>query len=170
MCRSGELCWISDAWTARRSNQSILKETIHWMIFSLKGQNTHWKDWCWSWNSSTSATWCEEPTHWKRPWCWERLRAGGEGDDRGWGAWMASLTQSTWVWASSGRWWRTRRPFVLQSMGCKESDTIEPLTNNWCCPSDLIFYDGLCCHNIINLLLFQEFLRQNCYCSSYLAF
>ena len=43
----------------------------------------HWKDWCWSWNFSTLATWCKELTHWKRPWCWERLRAGGEGDDRG---------------------------------------------------------------------------------------
>ena len=43
----------------------------------------HWKDWCWSWNSNISATWCEEPTHLKRPWCWERLKAGGEGDDRG---------------------------------------------------------------------------------------
>ena len=64
--------------------------------------NIHWKDWCWSWRSSTLATWCEEPTHWKRPWCWERLKAGGEGDDRGWDGWMASLTQWTWVWANSG--------------------------------------------------------------------
>ena len=46
--------------------------------------NIHWKDWCWSWNSNTSATWCEELTHVKRPWCWERLEVGGEGDDRGW--------------------------------------------------------------------------------------
>ena len=52
------------------------------------------KDWCWSWNSNTLATWCEEPTHWKRPWCWERLEAG-EGDDRGWDGWMASLMQRT---------------------------------------------------------------------------
>ena len=50
----------------------------------------HWKDWCWSWNSNPLATWCEELTHWKRPWCWERLRAGGEGDGRGWDGWMAS--------------------------------------------------------------------------------
>ena len=46
--------------------------------------NIHWKDWCWSWNSNTLATWCEELTHSKRPWCWERLKAGREGDDRGW--------------------------------------------------------------------------------------
>ena len=65
--------------------------------------NVHWKDWCWSWNSNTLATWCEELTHWKRPWCWERLKAGGEGDDRGWDGWMASLTQWTWVLANSGR-------------------------------------------------------------------
>ena len=48
----------------------------------------HWKDWCWSWKSNTLATWCEVLTHLKRPWCWERLRAGGEGDDRAWNGWM----------------------------------------------------------------------------------
>ena len=52
--------------------------------------NIHWKDWCWSWNSNTLATWCKELTHLKRPWCWERLKAAGEGDDRGWDGWMAS--------------------------------------------------------------------------------
>ena len=79
--------------------------------------NIHWKDWCWSWSSNTLATWCEEPTHWKKPWCWERFKAGGEGDNRGWDSWMASPTQWTWVWASSGRWWGTRKPGVLPSMG-----------------------------------------------------
>ena len=53
----------------------------------------HWKDWCWSWNSNTLATWCEELTHWKRPWCWERLKAGGEGDDRM--RWLDDITNST---------------------------------------------------------------------------
>ena len=57
----------------------------------------------WSWSFNTLATWCEEPTHWKRPWCWERLRAGGEEGNRGWDGWMASLTQWTWVWTNSGR-------------------------------------------------------------------
>ena len=61
----------------------------------------HWKDWCWSWNSNTLATSWEELTHWKRPWCWEGLGAGGEGDNRGWDGWMASLTQWTWVWVNS---------------------------------------------------------------------
>ena len=79
--------------------------------------NVHWKDWCWSWNSSTLAIWCEELTHLKRPWCWERLKAGGEGDNRGWDGWMASLTQWTWVWVNSGSLWWTGRPGMLQSMG-----------------------------------------------------
>ena len=56
-------------------------------------------------------------THWKRPWCWARLRAGGEENDRGWDSWVASLTQGTWVWANSRRWWRTEKSDVLKSMG-----------------------------------------------------
>ena len=79
--------------------------------------NIHCKHWCWSWNSNTLATWYEEVTHWKRPWCWKRLKVGGEGDDRGWDGWMASLTQWTWVWGNSRSWWWTGRPGVLQSMG-----------------------------------------------------
>ena len=95
-------------WTARRSNQSILKKIV---------LNIHWKDWCWSWNSNTLSTWCKGWTHWKRPWCWARLKAGGEGDDRGWDGWMASPTPWTWVSTSSRRWWWTGKPDVLQSMG-----------------------------------------------------
>ena len=79
--------------------------------------NIHWEDWCWSWNSNTLATWCEELTHLKRPWSWERLKAGGEGDDRGWDGWMASLTQWTWDWVNSRNWWWIGKPSVLQSMG-----------------------------------------------------
>ena len=77
----------------------------------------HWKDWCWSWNSSTLATWWEELTHWKRLWCWEGLEAGREGEDRGWDGWMASPTQWTWVWVNSGSWWWTGRSGVLRFMG-----------------------------------------------------
>ena len=84
--------------------------------------NIHWKDWCWSWNSNTLSTWCEELTYLKRPWCWERLRAG-EGDDRGWDGWMASLTQWTWVWVGSGSWWWTRRSGVLAVHGVAKSQT-----------------------------------------------
>ena len=76
-----------------------------------------WKEWCWSWNSSTLATSCEELTHWKRLWCWEGLRAGGKGDDRGWDGWMVSLTRWTWVWVNSRSWWWTGRPGVLWFMG-----------------------------------------------------
>ena len=78
--------------------------------------NIHWKDWCWSWSSNTVATWCNQPTHLKRPWCWLRLKAG-EWDDRGSDGWMASLTQWTWIWTSSGSWWKTGKPSMLQSMG-----------------------------------------------------
>ena len=63
------------------------------------------------------ATSCKELTHWKRLWCWEGLRAGGKGDNRGWDGWMASLTRWTWAWVNSGRWWWIRRPGVLQFMG-----------------------------------------------------
>ena len=70
----------------------------------------------WSWSSNTLATSCEELTHWKRPQCWERLKAAEEGQNRGWDGWMASPTRWTWVWASSGSWWWTGRPSVLQSM------------------------------------------------------
>ena len=83
-------CWrrlLRVPWTARRSNQPVLKQ------ISL---NIHWKDWCWSWNSNPLATWWEELTAWKRPCCWERLKAGGEQDNRGWDDWIASLTQWTW--------------------------------------------------------------------------
>ena len=75
-----------------------------------------WREWCWSWNSSTLATSCEELTHWKRHWCWEGLGAGGEGDDRGWDGWMASLTWWTSIWVNSGSWWWTGRPRVLWFM------------------------------------------------------
>ena len=112
-------CWrrlFRVPWTARRSNQSILKKSV---------LNTHWKNWCWSWNSNTLATWFEELTHWKTPWCWERLKAGGEGDNRGWDGWMASLTQWTWVWESSGSWWWIGKPGMLQSTGSQR------VRHNW---------------------------------------
>ena len=88
----------------------------------------HWKDWCWSWNSNTLATWCEELTHLKRPWCWERLAAGGEGDDRGWDGWMASLTQRESEWTlgvGDGQGGLA----CCNSWGLKELDTTEWL--NW---------------------------------------
>ena len=104
-------CWrrlLRVPWTARRSNQSILNEISP--SCSLEG-------WCWSWKSNILATWCEVLTHLKRSWCWERLKAGGEGDNRGWDGWMASPTQWTWVWVNSGSWWWTGRPGMLQFTG-----------------------------------------------------
>ena len=104
-------CWgrlLRVFWTARRSNQSILKEISP--KYFLEGLMLKLK-------LNTLATWCEELTHWKRPWSWERLKAGGEGDDRGWDGLMASLTWWTWVWASSRSWWWTGKPGVLPSIG-----------------------------------------------------
>ena len=78
--------------------------------------------------TDTLATWCKEQTHWKRPWCWERLKAGGEGDNRRWDGWMASPVRWTWVWANSRRWWRTGKPGMLQCMGVTKSRT---WLSNW---------------------------------------
>ena len=69
----------------------------------------------------------QELTHWKRPWCWERLKAGREGDDRGWDGWIASPTQWTWVWAISGSWWWTGKPGMLQSMASQSQTWL----SNW---------------------------------------
>ena len=89
-------------------------------------------------NSIILATWFEELTHLERPWCWKRLKVGGDGDNRDWDDWLASPTQWTWVWVNSGSWWWTGRPAVLHPWDCKESDTIEWLNltdikGNWVC-------------------------------------
>ena len=75
------------------------------------------------------ATWCKELTHWKRPWCWERLKEGGEGDNRRWDGWMASPTRWTWVWVSSGSWWWKGSLACCSPWGRKKSDMTEWL--NW---------------------------------------
>ena len=114
-----------------------LEKTLESLLNSKEIQSVHpkwksvlnipWKDWCWSWDSNTWATWYEELTHWKRPWFWERLKVRGEGDDWGWDGWMASPTQWTRVVnklhelvmdRACCSWW-----------GHKESDTTEWL--NW---------------------------------------
>ena len=104
-------CWrrcLRVPWTARRSNQSILKEispeyAMEGLMLKLKLQSL--------------ATWCEELTHLKRPWCEEILTVGEEGDIRGWDSWRASPTQWTWVWVNTRSLWWTGKPGVLQSMG-----------------------------------------------------
>ena len=118
-------CWkrlLRVPWTARRSNQSILKEISPGI--SLEGMIL-------SWNSSTLATSCEELTHWKRLWCWEGLGAGAEGDDRGWDGWMASLTRWMWVWVNSRSWWWTGRPGMLQFMGLQRVGHDRATELNW---------------------------------------
>ena len=108
----------------------VLEKTLESLLDCKEIQTVHpkgsssWiftvKYWYWSWNSNTLATWCEELTHWKRPWCWEKLKAGGEGDYSGWDCSMASLTGWTWVWVSSGSWWWTGKPGMLHSMGSQK--------------------------------------------------
>ena len=118
-------CWrrlLRVPWTARRSNQSILKETSPGC--SLEGL-------FWHWNSNTLATSCKELTHWERLWCWEGLGAGREGDDRGWDGWMASPTQCTWVWVNSGSWWWTGRPGMLPFMGLQRVGRDWATELNW---------------------------------------
>ena len=118
-------CWrrlLRVPWTERRSNQSAYRKSV---------LNIHWKDLWWNWSSSSLANWCKELTLWKKPWCSERLKAGGEEDCRGWDGWMASLTQWTWVWASSGNWWWTGKPGVLQSMGLQRIRYDKVTEWNW---------------------------------------
>ena len=115
-CDIGKDSWESLGQQGDQTSESYRKSVL----------NTHWKNWCWS--TVTVATWCEEVTHWKRLWCWERLKTGGEGDDRGWDSWMASPTQWTWVWVSSGSWWWTGKSGVLHSVGVTKSWT---QLSNW---------------------------------------
>ena len=111
-----------------------------WESLGLQGDPTSpfWGDQLWDFfgrndaKAETLILWpphANELTHWKRLWCWEGLGAGGEGDDRGWDGWMASLTQRMWVWVNSRRWWWTGRPGVLCSMDHKELNMTERL--NW---------------------------------------
>ena len=131
-------CWrrlLRVPWTAGRSNQSILEEispgcSLVGLMLTLKLQYF--------------ATWCEELIQWKRPWYWERLRAGGEGDDRGWDGWMASPTRQTWVWVDSGSWWWIGRPGVLRFVGLQRVGHSWVTELNW--------------HSFMYLLVIWQFL------------
>ena len=120
-------CWrrlLRVPWTARRSNQSILKQinpgiSLEGMMLKLKLQYFG--------HLMRRVDSLE-----KRLWCWEGLGAGGEGDDRGWDGWMASLTRWTWIWVNSGSWWWTWRPSVLWFMGSQK------VGHDWA--TDLIWY------------------------------
>ena len=125
----------------------------------------HWKDGCYSWNSNTLATSCDELTHWKKRWCWEGLGAGGEGDNRGRDGWMASPTRWTWVWVNSGSWWWTGRPGVLRFMGLQRVGHNWATELNWTDSSEILdlyldFVKLTVLKSLLNLL-------QYCFCSSH---
>ena len=130
-CGVGEDSWESLGLQGEPTSPSKRKSVL----------NVHWKDWCWSWNINTLATRCEELTHLKRPWCWERSKVRGEGDDRGWDGWMASPTQWTWVWVNSRSWWWTGRPGMLQSMRLQRVGHEWATEMNW----KLIKYQTMWC-------------------------
>ena len=118
-------CWrrlLRVPWTTRRSDQPIPKEISP--ESSLEG-------WMLKLKLQYFGHLMHRATHWKRPWCWERLKAGGEGVDRGWDGWMASLTGWTWVWANSRSWWWTRKPGMLQSMGSQRVGHAWATELNW---------------------------------------
>ena len=142
-------CWrrlLRVPWTSRRSNQSILKKispeySLAGLMLKLKLQ--YFGHLMWRTDSL------------ERPWCWERLKMGGEGDDRGWNGWMTSLTRWTWVWVSSGSWWWTGKPRVLQSMGSQR------LRHNW-----VTELNWLICQFQFKLLKLHTFFPVISYCSS----
>ena len=106
-----------ESWTIKKSWAP--KNWCFWTVVLEKTLESRLdcKEIQWSWSSNNLATCCEELTHWKRPRCWERLRAGREGADRGWDGWMESPTQWTWVWVDSGSWWWIGRPGMLRFTG-----------------------------------------------------
>ena len=122
-------CWrrlLRVPWTARRSNQSILKEispeySLEGLMLKLKPQYF--------------GHLMRRADSLKRPWCWERLRARGEGDDRGWDGWVVSPTRWTWVWVNSRSWWWTGKLGVLQSTGSQSRTQLSDWTElNWISP------------------------------------
>ena len=131
-------CWrrlLRVPWTARRSDQSILKEiSPGWSLVGLmlKLKLQYFGHLMWRTDSFE-----------KSPWCWERLRAGGEGDDRGWDVCMALLTQWTWVWVDSRSWWWTGRPGMLRFMGSQRVGHDWGTELNWISDSILLPFQVL---------------------------
>ena len=118
-CSVGEDSWESFGLQGDPTIQSYMKSI----------PNIYWKDWCWSWNSNNLVTWCKELTRWNRPWCWERLKAAREEDNRGWDSWMGSPTRWTWIWATLGVGEVQGSLECCISWGRKDSDMTEWL--NW---------------------------------------
>ena len=116
-----------ELWCCRRLLRVFGLQGDHSSQYSRKSVlNIHWKDWCWSWNSNTLATWCKELTHWERPWCWERVKA--------------SPIRWTWVWVNSRSSWWSGKPGVLQSMGLEIVGYDWATILNWTCPTSLSYY------------------------------
>jgi len=126
-------------WTPRRSNQSILKETSP--EYSLEGLMLKLK--------------LQYFGHlmWRRHWCWEWLKARGERDDRGWNGWMASPTQWTWVWVSSGSWWQTGKPGVLQSKASQR------VGHNWVTELNWSYLPKQSMHFLMNIIFIKIILK-----------
>ena len=127
-------CWrrlLRAPWTARRSNQSILKEISP--DYSLGGL-------MWKLKVQYFGHLMQRADSFERPSTWEKLKAGGEGDDRGWDGWMALPTQMTWVWVNSGSWWMTGSPGMLLSMGSQRA------RHDWA--TELNWTDGSGCHDL----------------------
>ena len=108
-------------------------------------------------NSLSLATSCKELTHWKRLWCQEGLRPGGEGDDRGWDGWMASLTRWTWVWVNSGNWWWTGRPGMLWFMGMQRVGHYWAAELNWTLWYGLPYVSLIICKSGLLIFIFAEY-------------
>ena len=132
-------CWrrlLRVPWTARRSNQSILKEispgcSLEGLMLKLKLQYF--------------GHLMRRTDNLKRPWCWQRLKVGGEGNDRGWDGWMASPTRWTWVWVGSGSWWWTGKLGMLQFMGLQRA------RHDWATEVLLLYYAYYLCSILIIL-------------------
>ena len=136
----------------KTSTSALLTMTEPLTVWITRNSGKSWKRWEYqtTWSASceiciqvrkqqlkldmanTLANWCEELTHFRRSWCWERLKAGGEGDNRGWDGLMVLPTQWTWVWINSGSWWWTEKPGVLQSIGSQR------VRHNWATELDWI--------------------------------
>ena len=144
-CGVGEDSWGFLGLQGDPSSQSGRKSVL----------SIHWKDWCWSWNSNTLATWCEELTHWERPWCWEILRVKGEGDDRVWDGWMVSPTRWTWVWASSESLVMDREAWHAAVHGVAKSQTRLSNWTDW-----LILYTVIKCHRLSGLQTIEIYFSQ----------
>ena len=137
-------CWrrlLRVPWTARRSNQSTLKEIspeypLERLMLKLKLQYF--------------GHLMRKVIPWIRPWCWERLKAGEEGDNRGWDGWMASPTRWPWAWASYRSWWWTGKPGVLQSMGSQRVRHDYVTEWNWTC--FFMFFSIMVCCKVLNII------------------